>query len=102
MHWFSEERTGLAVEIAFSPDEWTKLTKRSDGHITPSRMVRRANFNAEIVRSTKRERPPASTHWSTRTLAWAVGCQCRAEGGDTGPARFTLQHIRTARNNGDR
>jgi len=34
----------------------------------------RAKFEAEIIRRTTQELPPAATQWSTRSLARAVGC----------------------------
>ena len=34
----------------------------------------RAKFEAEIIRKTTTEKPPNQTHWSTRSMARAVGC----------------------------
>jgi transposase len=36
--------------------------------------VKRASFEAEIIRKTTRETPPNATQWSTRSLAKALGC----------------------------
>jgi transposase len=36
--------------------------------------VKRACFEAEIIRKTTRETPPNATQWSTRSLAKALGC----------------------------
>lgn len=35
----------------------------------------RAKFEAEIIRKTTQETPPNATHWSTRSMAKAVGCK---------------------------
>ena len=35
----------------------------------------RAQFEAEIIRKTTQETPPNATHWSTRSMAKAVGCK---------------------------
>src|SRR5580658_4252873 len=36
--------------------------------------VKRASFEAEIIRKTTQETPPNATQWSTRSLAKALGC----------------------------
>lgn len=36
--------------------------------------TQRQKFEAEILRKTTQETPPNATHWSTRTLAKALGC----------------------------
>jgi transposase len=35
----------------------------------------RAKFEAEIIRRTTQEKPTSATHWSTRSMAKAVGCK---------------------------
>ena len=36
--------------------------------------VARLEYEAEIIRKTTQETPPNATHWSTRSMAKAVGC----------------------------
>ena len=56
----------------FSEQRTAGIEKDAPGRGRPA-TVQRTAVEAEVLRKTTQERPPAATHWSTRTLAATLG-----------------------------